>query len=80
MDVPGCNMLKKFRFGGIAENPKIYLDENVLRMTVNIRGNFGRLALELLKKGEKEKAAETKPAPAPKKKEGDEFKEKPAQW
>jgi hypothetical protein len=29
----------------------------------------------------KEKAAEpAKPAPAPKKKEGDEFKEKPAQW
>lgn len=29
----------------------------------------------------KEKATETaKPAPAPKKKEGDEFKEKPAQW
>lgn len=29
----------------------------------------------------KEKAAETaKPAPAPKKKDGDEFKEKPAQW
>jgi len=29
---------------------------------------------------EKEKAGESKPAPAPKKKEGDEFKEKPAQW
>ena len=29
----------------------------------------------------KEKAVETaKPAPAPKKKDGDEFKEKPAQW
>ena len=28
----------------------------------------------------KEKEAAAKPAPAPKKKEGDEFKEKPAQW
>lgn len=28
----------------------------------------------------KEKANESKPAPAPKKKDGDEFKEKPAQW
>ncbi len=51
------NMMKKFKFGGIAENPKIYLDENVLRMTVNVRGNFGRLAEALLDKGEKEKAA-----------------------
>ncbi|MES2622423.1 MAG: DUF2723 domain-containing protein [Bacteroidota bacterium] len=51
------NMMKKFKFGGIAENPSIYLDENILRMTVNIRGNFGRLAEALLEKGEKEKAA-----------------------
>ncbi len=52
------NMTKKFKFGGIAENPNIYLDENILRMTVNIRGNFGRLAEALIAKGEKEKAAE----------------------
>jgi hypothetical protein len=57
-DVMYDNMLKKFKFGGIAENPNIYLDENILRMTVNIRGNFGRLADALLEKGEKEKAAE----------------------
>ncbi len=50
------NMMKKFKFAGIKENPNIYLDENILRMTVNIRGNFGRLAESLLAKGEKEKA------------------------
>jgi hypothetical protein len=57
-DVMLENMTKKFKFGGIAENPNIYLDENVLRMTVNIRGNFGRLAEALIAKGEKAKAAE----------------------
>jgi hypothetical protein len=56
-DVMYENMMKKFKFGGIAENPNIYLDENVLRMTVNIRGNFGRLAETLVAKGEVEKAA-----------------------
>ena len=52
------NMMTKFKFGGIAENPNIYLDENILRMTVNIRGNFGRLAEALLAKGEKQKAVQ----------------------
>lgn len=52
------NMMTKFKFGGIAENPNVYLDENVLRMTVNIKGNFGRLAEALVANGEKEKAAE----------------------
>lgn len=52
------NMMKKFKFGGIAENPHIYLDENVLRMTVNIRGNFGRLGEALIAKGDKQRAAE----------------------
>ncbi|MBL0309231.1 MAG: DUF2723 domain-containing protein [Bacteroidetes bacterium] len=56
-DVMYENMMKKFKFGGITENPHIYLDENILRMTVNIRGNYGRLADALLAKGEKEKAA-----------------------
>jgi hypothetical protein len=58
VDVMYENMMKKFKFGGITENPKVNLDENILRMTVNIRGNFGRLAEALLVKGEKEKAAE----------------------
>jgi hypothetical protein len=52
------NMMKKFRFGGIESNPNIYLDENIMRMTVNVRGNFGRLAESLLAKGENEKAVQ----------------------
>lgn len=57
-DVMYDNMLKKFKFANIAENKDIYLDENTLRMTVNIRGNFGRLAQALIEKGEKAKAVE----------------------
>lgn len=51
------NMMTKFKFAGIKENPHIYLDENILRMTVNIRGNFGRLAESLIAAGDKDKAA-----------------------
>jgi hypothetical protein len=57
-DVMYENMMKKFKFANIAENKNIYLDENTLRMTVNIRGNFGRLAQALVEKGDKQKAAE----------------------
>jgi hypothetical protein len=56
-DVMYENMMTKFKFGGITENKSINLDENIIRMTVNIRGNYGRLAEALLAKGEKEKAA-----------------------
>ena len=49
------NMMTKFRFGGI-ETHDVYLDENIMRMTVNVRGNYGRLAEGLLERGEKEKA------------------------
>ena len=54
------NMMTKFKFAGIKENPHIYLDENILRMTVNIRGNFGRLAESLLEKAAHEDAAGAK--------------------
>ncbi len=50
------NMMQKFGFGGIKENPNIYLDENILRMTMNLRGNYARLAQSLIEKGEKDKA------------------------
>jgi tetratricopeptide (TPR) repeat protein len=56
-DVMYNNMMTKFKFGGITEDPNVNLDENILRMTVNIRGNYGRLAEALLAQGEKEKAA-----------------------
>jgi len=41
------NMMNKFRWGGI-ENPKIYLDETIVRMVSNIRHNFNSLARELI--------------------------------
>lgn len=37
------NMLHKFKWGGIAENPDIYLEENNLRMTQTLRLMFLRL-------------------------------------
>ena len=49
------NMINKFRWGGI-EDPRVYLDENNLRMLMNFRSNFGRLAQELVKEGKNEKA------------------------
>jgi hypothetical protein len=49
-------MMDKFGFGGIKENPNIYLDENILRMTMNLRGNYARLAQSLIEKNEKDKA------------------------
>jgi len=50
-------MMKKFKWGGI-NNPKVYLDENNLRMTMNFRNNFSRLAVALLNEGKKKKAIE----------------------
>lgn len=50
------NMVDKFGFGGIKENPNIYLDENILRMTMNLRGNYARLAQSLIEEGDKAKA------------------------
>ena len=38
------NLLHKFKWGGIAENPNIYMDENNLRMTSTLRFMFVRLA------------------------------------
>lgn len=50
-------MMNKFRFGGIeATDRYVYVDENINRMTMNLRGNYGRLAQALIAKGEKEKA------------------------
>lgn len=49
------NMMEKFKWGGM-EDPKVYMDENNQRMTMNLRNNFARLADELVRLGEKEKA------------------------
>ena len=51
------NMMHKFKFGGIKENKNVYIDENIQRMTVNIRGNLGRLAEAVLEKAEREAAS-----------------------
>jgi uncharacterized secreted protein with C-terminal beta-propeller domain len=49
------NLMNKFKWGGM-ETPGIYMDENNIRMTMNLRNNFSRLAEELLKYNEKAKA------------------------
>jgi len=51
------NLMKKFKWGGL-DNTTFYMDENNLRMTMNLRNNFSRLAESLLDRGEKQKAIE----------------------
>jgi hypothetical protein len=45
------NMMTKFKYGGI-ENPKVYLDENILRMCRTHRMMFGQLIATLVAKGD----------------------------
>ena len=49
------NLVNKFVWGGI-NNPDVYLDENNMRMTMNFRANFDRLANALIQEGKKDKA------------------------
>jgi tetratricopeptide (TPR) repeat protein len=49
------NMLHKFKWGGI-ENPKVYLDENNLRMTSTFRHMFTRLVNALISEGKRDSA------------------------
>jgi hypothetical protein len=49
------NMLTKFRYGGV-ENPKVYLDENILRMCRTHRMMFSYLIGALINKGDLVKA------------------------
>ncbi len=48
-------LMEDFRWGGY-NDPRVYLDENILRMALNIRNNLTRLANSLLDEGKKEKA------------------------
>ncbi len=41
------NLINKFRWGNVAD-PKVYLDENNIRMLSNFRNNFSRLAEQLI--------------------------------
>lgn len=50
------NMMNKFKYGGLKENPDIYLDETVIRMCYTHRRLFNQLAQQLLKEGQKDKA------------------------
>jgi len=54
-DVMYDNMVNKFVWGGI-NNTDVYLDENNMRMTMNFRANFARLALALMREGKRDKA------------------------
>jgi tetratricopeptide (TPR) repeat protein/MFS family permease len=49
------NLMTKFKFGGI-NKPGIYIDENTMRMCYTHRNLFAKLAEELIRKGEKDKA------------------------
>ncbi len=49
------NMMNKFKFGGI-DNPKVYIDENIMRMCRTHRMLFANLAQALIDKGDKERA------------------------
>lgn len=51
------NMMTKFKWGKIAENPNVLIDENIMRMTQNLISNFSKLADEYIASGEPEKAA-----------------------
>jgi hypothetical protein len=41
------NLINKFKWGNVAD-PKVYLDENNMRMLSNFRSNFARLAEQLI--------------------------------
>lgn len=49
------NLMNKFSWGGI-DKPGVYLDENNIRMLMNIKNNFSRLASKLLDEGKKDSA------------------------
>jgi hypothetical protein len=54
-DVMYDNMMNKFKWGNM-QDPGIYMDDNNLRMAMNYRNTFGRLAAELISEGKKDSA------------------------
>ncbi len=56
-DLAYDNMVNKFKWGGI-ENPKVYLDENNLRMCRTFRYMFARLVNALILEGKNAKAVQ----------------------
>ncbi len=49
------NVINKFKWGNM-NDPKVYLDENNIRMSMNIRNNFVRLADQLVAEGKTDSA------------------------
>jgi hypothetical protein len=49
------NIINKFRWGNM-NDPKVYLDENNMRMSMNVRNNFVRLADALITEGKSDSA------------------------
>lgn len=49
------NVINKFKWGNM-QDPSVYLDQTNRRMTLNFRNNFARLAEELIRNEEFEKA------------------------
>ena len=55
-DIMLDNVMNKFKWGGMDHADGVYLDENVLRMTTNLRLQIATLATELAAEGRKEEA------------------------
>ncbi len=55
-DVMLKNVMEKFKWGNMDTQDKIYLDENVLRMTTNLRLQLATLADALVEEGRKSEA------------------------
>jgi len=55
-DVMVDNVMNKFKWGGMDYDKGLYLDENVLRMTTNLRLQIAALANELATEGRKKEA------------------------
>jgi hypothetical protein len=54
-DVMYDNVINKFKYGNV-KNDGVYIDHNILRMCMNLRNNFSRLADALYREGKTEKA------------------------
>lgn len=54
-DVMYNNIINKFKWGNM-NDPKVYLDENNIRMSMNVRSSFVRLADGLLAEGKRDSA------------------------
>jgi hypothetical protein len=54
-DVMYDNVMNKFKYGNVKDDG-VYVDHNILRMCMNLRNNFARLADALQKEGKADKA------------------------